>query len=112
MIKSTWSFGFENIRSELSMENSLSIESSFVRRLFKMFSGHAVEVVINLVTETMVEVYQSYESHEFVLAVTQSGLVPGGIVSRFKGYNKQKNIILIHSCCGNHCSASFCMRGI
>lgn len=56
-----------------------------------MFSVHAI--LLDLVTETVVQVCQVYASHEVVLAICQDSYVTGGIVPRLADHNEQRNII-------------------
>lgn len=94
LVRSSLSISLENTRSELQLRNHPSPEDSNVGRLFKMFSSHAVNDQLNLVTETVEQVGQPYVSHEVVLAVSQSSYVPEGTVPSLKKYYEQRNIIL------------------
>lgn len=58
-----------------------------------MFYSHAVRVLLDMVTETLVQVGQSYTLHEVVRAVFWSTYAPGEIVLPLKDYVEQRNII-------------------
>lgn len=75
------------------MEKTAGSESGNVKRLFKMLTSHTVKISQDLFTETLVKVGQLNALHEVILAVTQSGYVPGGIVPNLKDYDEQKNTI-------------------
>lgn len=58
-----------------------------------MFFSHAVKILLDLVTKTMVQVDQLHASHEVVLSVSQIGYVPDAIIPSLKDYDEQRNII-------------------
>lgn len=58
-----------------------------------MLYSHAVKVVLDLVTETKVQVGQRFASHEVALAVSWSVYVPGATVPNMKDYDERQNII-------------------
>lgn len=68
LVRSSWYVSFRDIRSELSLGNNLSPESGSVRRIFEIFSSHAVRVLLDLVIETLVQLGQPYASYEVVVA--------------------------------------------
>lgn len=77
-----WGFvTYDDLRSDFFLENNPSLESGNVRSLFKMYSGHAVKIRQDLITETLVQVNKMYASLEVVLAVSSSGHSPCKIVS-------------------------------
>lgn len=60
-----------------------------------MFSCYAVEVLLDPVTEKMVQVQlgHMYVSYEAVPDISRSGYVHGRIVSNMKDYDEKRNII-------------------
>lgn len=66
-----------------------------------MFSVHAVKILLDVVTEVVVLLGQSYTSHEVELAVLQSGSEAGVFVPSLKENNKQRKVIQNISKAGN-----------
>lgn len=92
-VRTLWTVSLEDIRSGPLLRNNPSPESDYVERYLKIFSRHAIMILLDLVTQTVLKVGQSYASHEVVLTVRQSGCVPDGIVSSLEKYDEQTNTI-------------------
>lgn len=74
--------------SELSLTNNSNSNSDHVELLLKSMSSHAFKVLLELVTETLVQVDQPGALHELVLVVSRSGYGSGGIVPDLKDYGE------------------------
>lgn len=74
------------------MENNLSQESGNVGRLLKPFSDLAVNLLLNLLAEIVVQVGQPYASHEVLIAVAQRCYVFIGTILKLVNYIEQKVI--------------------
>lgn len=75
------------------MGNISSPENGSVGRHFKIFSSHAVNVLQDSVSETVIQVVPPYALDEVVLAVCGISYLYDRIVPTLKNFDEQRNII-------------------
>lgn len=68
LVSPSWSASLGDIGSEVSLRNNLRLDSGTIERLFKMVSSRTVEVLLNLVTVTMVQVDPCYPTQKVMVA--------------------------------------------
>lgn len=101
------------MRSKLSLENNLSPASGNARRILKIFLSHAVNVVLDQSTETLLQMDQPYALLKAVLSASRSGYVSFAIVPRVDvGLRCTKKYIPKHSCGGKNNSEGFLLARI
>lgn len=65
---------YGDLRSELSLQNNWRPDCGTVIQLYRIFSGHAVKFLLDLVTETLVRLGQPSAFHEAKVAVSPKAI--------------------------------------